>query len=157
MALTQQELTERQVQRDRVAQQTRDEFDDLLAAMHRLEQALAGAAPGREAAWLERVDRLLTKVEESLQRHVTSAEAPDGLFVEVDLARPTLVRRMDKLRHEHADLLNQAKRLRQIVAGGSFTEVRRHAAELLTALRHHQALETDLIFESFATDIGVGD
>jgi hypothetical protein len=39
----------------------------------------------------------------------------------------------------------------------SFSDIRQRAAWLMSALRHHQAVETDLIFESLSTDIGVGD
>lgn len=149
---------------------TRDEHDALLVAMHRLEAALAAAAPGREQGWNARVLNDLRGVQEYLDRHVASAEAPDGLLAEIDLTRPTLVRRVDQLRREHTDLLQQAGALQRQVeqlwcvdwttdpdVRPDVADIRQQAARLLNALRDHQAHETDLIFESFFTDIGAGD
>ncbi len=153
-----------------LARQTRGEHDALLVAMHRLEAALAAAAPGREPAWNARVLKDLRGVQECLARHVASAEAPDGLFAEVDLSHPTLARRVDRLRREHADLLQQAGALERRVEEfwcvewapeaeerPDTADIRRRAARLLAALRDHQAHEADLIFETFYTDIGAGD
>jgi hypothetical protein len=36
-------------------------------------------------------------------------------------------------------------------------DIRKRAIWVMSALRHHQAVEPGLIFESLATDIGVGD
>jgi len=68
-----------------------------------------------------------------------------------------------RLRQEHADLLQQTKALRQRLADYGaeetldFQDIRQRSTWLLNALRHHQATETDLIFESFWTDIGTVD
>jgi hypothetical protein len=153
-----------------LSQETRGEHDALLLAMHRLEAALAAAAPGREQAWNARVLKDLGGVQECLARHVASAEAPDGLLAEIDLTRPTLLRRVDQLRREHADLLQQAGALQRRVEEFWCVEwtagvdgrpetaaIRQQAARLLGALRDHQAHEADLIFETFYTDIGAGD
>jgi hemerythrin-like domain-containing protein len=148
---------------DDVARQTRQEHDALLAAMHRLEAALAAAAPGRERAWNARVLEDLRAVRACLARHVESAEAPGGFFAEVDLTRPTLARRVGRLRREHADLLHLAAAFqRQVEHHGpderpDFADIRRRATGLLEALRQHQAQEADLIFETFFVDIGAGD
>jgi hypothetical protein len=157
-------------QQTALAQQTRGEHDALLVAMHRLEAALAAAAPGREQAWNARVLKDVRGVQEYLARHVASAEAPDGLFAEIDLTRPTLARRVDQLRREHADLRHKAGALERRVeefwcvewAMGAedrpdTADIRQRAARLLGALRDHQAHEADLIFETFHTDIGAGD
>jgi nucleotide-binding universal stress UspA family protein len=153
-----------------LSQGTRGEHDALLIAMHRLEAALAAAAPGREQAWNARVLKDLGGVQECLAQHVTSAEAPDGLLAEIDLTWPTLVHRVDQLRREHADLLQQAAALRRRVeeywcvewttevdGRPETADIRQQAARLLGALRDHQAREADLIFETFYTDIGAGD
>lgn len=155
-----QALTARQAE---VAHQTRQRHDALLEAMHRLEAALASAAPGREKTWNERVARRLTALVERLREHVEAADAPDGLLAVIDATRPTLLHRVDRLRQQHADLLQQARSLQeQVLHHGDgevpdFRDIRQRAMWLLNALRHHQAQETDLIFESFYTDIGVGD
>jgi hypothetical protein len=154
-----------------LSRETRGAHDALLVAMHQLEAALAAAAPGREQAWSARVQGDLRMVQEALARHVASAEAPDGLLAEIDLTRPAVVRRVERLRREHADLLQQAGDLRRQVeqlwcvewttegAGerADAADIRRQAARLLDALRSHQAQEADLIFETFYTDIGAGD
>jgi hypothetical protein len=146
-----------------VTRQTRADHDALLLAIHRLERALASAASGREQAWHGRVLSDLRAVSEALRRHVASAEGQAGLFAAIDLARPTLVRRVERLRRDHADLLQQATMLqRQLEHYGAderppFGDIRQRTAWLLGALRHHQALEADLIFETWFTDIGAGD
>jgi hemerythrin-like domain-containing protein len=146
-----------------LARTTRQEHDALLAAMHRLEAALAAAAPGREQAWTVRARGELRGVQEALSQHIASAEGPGGLYEEIDTTRPTLARRIERLRQEHAELLRQARALREQMEGYGPDElpryqgIREQAAGLLNALRQHQAAEADLIFESFYTDIGAGD
>jgi hemerythrin-like domain-containing protein len=153
----------REAQQQTAATRTRSEHDALLAAMHRLEAALAAAAPGREHPWNRRVLDHLRGLEGVLAEHVASAEGPGGVFGEIDQTRPTLVRRIERLRREHADLLRQAQALQRLAAHYGEDErpdaadIRRRAAALLGALRHHQAAEADVIFESFCTDIGTCD
>jgi hemerythrin-like domain-containing protein len=146
-----------------VTRQTRGEHDALVDAIQDLEAALAAAAPGRERAWNQRVIEELRVVVDRLAEHVRSADGPDGLLAEIDATRPTLLHRVERLRREHANLLQQARALqRQIEHHGdgeepNFQDIRQRASWMLNALRHHQAVETDLIFESWFTDIGAGD
>lgn len=146
-----------------LANQTRAEHDALLVAMHGLEAAAAAAARGREHPWNDRVLDNLRKVHLALREHMDSAEGPDGLFAEIDLCRPTLVRRVEQLRSDHARMLEQCAALVTMAEKQCqdecppFADVRRQAMNLLNCLRRHQATEADLIFESFYTDIGAGD
>lgn len=146
-----------------VVQQTRGEHDALVSAMHELEAALASAAPSRQRTWNQRVLAKLRTVVDRLREHVCSADGPEGLLAEIDATRPTLLHRVQRLRQEHADLLQQAQALlRQVENHGDAEQpdhgdIRQRSTWLLNALRHHQAIETDLIFESWYTDIGAGD
>ena len=147
-----------------LSRETRGQHDALLIAIHRLEAALAAAAPGREQAWGARVRDDLRLVQESLERHINSAEAFDGLFAEMDLT-PHMTRRVEQLRKDHAKLLQQVGNLQEELekfwcvewTTPDFGAVRKQAADLLRALRNHQEQEADLIFETFYTDIGAGD
>lgn len=149
--------------RQKLAQQARSEHDALLEAMHHLEAALASAAPGREQAWNKQVVKELRTVADLLDEHARSAEAAGGLLAMVGDAQPRLLHCVERLRREHVDLRQQARALeRQIEHHGedelpNFRDIRQRTTWLLNALRHHRAAATDLIFETFSTDIGVGD
>jgi len=137
--------------------------DDLLDAMHRLDVALAAPAPRRQRDWCERVAKELAKLHENLGRHVVAAEAPGGMFAEVETAAPPLHHRIERLKREHAQLLRQMDVLEAFVEKQrdqeiyGFQEIRQRAGWLLTGLRHRTALVADLIFELYDTDIGCGD
>lgn len=137
--------------------------EPLLDAMHRLEAALAAPAPGREEAWRGRVAAELRHFHETLAAHVSAAESRKGIFGEVESLEPALHHRIERLKHEHADLLRQSLSLETHLAPAAqsqafnYHDVRQRAGWLLTALRHHQALEADLVFELYDSDVGVGD
>lgn len=143
--------------------QARVDRDALVLAMQSLEAALASPAPGRERLWLMQVANALDGLAEAMRQHLTSTEGPGGLYQAVDQTWPTLAYRAQRLRKEHASLVDQVNALRQQCTcygpdeTPDYHDLRRRAHWLLTALRHHQAAEADLIFEAFYTDIGIGD
>jgi hemerythrin-like domain-containing protein len=153
--------SEPSIQHSSTSERTRTEHDELLAAMHVLEAALASPAPNRERAWTQRVKRDMQKVRELLEAHIHSAENDDGLFATLDATDPKLVREIEDLRQEHHKLLRMAGELHDSLHPGGeppgFLSLRKRATEFLTALRDHQANEVDLIYERLWIDIGVGD
>jgi hypothetical protein len=151
----------RRLEQQTASRNTQVEFGDLLQAMHRLEAALGSPAPFREQQWATRAGRELEEVRHALEAHILSAEAAGGLFDELNLATPRVAERVDSLRREHGELMERLSRLERGLEPSpqpaDFSSLRREADALLTALRRHHALEVDLIFECFWTDIGVGD
>jgi hypothetical protein len=149
--------------RQKLLQQARAEHDALLDAVHRLEAALASAAPGREWDWNQQVIEKLATVVDLLDEHGRSAEAEDGLLAMIGSAQPRLLHRVERLRREHVNFVDQARALKgQLEHHGpdelpNFPNIRQRATWLLNAPRHHRAAATDLIFEAFSSDIGVGD
>ena len=145
----------------RLSARTRIEHDALLVALHRLEAALASAAPQRERAWTTRVRDDFRAVHDALRRHVHSSDAPDGLLAEILHVRPHHAEAVERLRREHEELCRLADDLETSVATDAevpdFASIRAESADLLLASRRHHEREVDLIFEAFWTDIGVGD
>ena len=96
---------------------TRD--DQLAEPMERLEQALSAPVAGCERTWAKQVIAAVDAVEQAVRQHAARAEDADGLYAEVDLTRPTLVRQVNELRQEHSGLLKQLSTLRSEAATGS--------------------------------------
>jgi hypothetical protein len=156
--------------------------DVLTAPLEQLESALTAPAPGREHDWARDVDAILGRVEEALRRHVADTDAPGGMYANVDLTRPTLVRQVSVLRQEHTTFIERTGELRREVGGiaeafkpdapggagrlpapatpqevPDFGALRQQLEQLAAALRHHRNEEAGLVIESVSTDIGVGD
>jgi hypothetical protein len=128
--------------------------DRTLDTMHRLEAALAQAAPGREASWRESVLAALKVLEAATADEVVNAERPDSLLSDLARTQPRLRNRARALRLQANKLCETISSLRREIeeheeAGGDFSDVRQRLGWILTALRHQRARESDLIYEAY--------
>ena len=151
--------TEREVAID----DNRTQHVRLVFAMHRLEACLGQAAPGRESDWQNQVNNSLDLLIVAMNESRDCVCRDDGLIEEIKIEKPFLVRRIKNLRAEFDGLFNQAKALQDQIKDAAetqqigFADLRQRMDWLLSGLKHHQAKESDLVYEAFNIDIGVGD
>jgi hypothetical protein len=137
------------------------ETDVLQDTLHRLEAALAFAAPIEEQEWTGRALHEMRNVQETLGRHVHD-ESSDRFLAAINLA-PELIRRSLRLQQDREDLLLQSRMLLVLLMHevedqeADFGMIRRRTELLLRGLRQQEVMEKDLIFESLYQDVGTGD
>jgi hypothetical protein len=133
----------------------RAELHDSMAA---LEQALAGAGPGRVEAWAERVHVALVELSADLRAHVHVTEAAGGIYEDVVTAAPRLAGRVRRLVSEHAEMLRLVEELIARADSGIDEDgvaiVRNHSMTLLGRLSRHRQASADLLYEAYETDVG---
>ena len=150
-------------QRAIAADDNRTQHIRLTFSMHRLEHSLGQAAPGREEKWLGDVVKALELLVVAMNESQDIVCRDDGLIEEIKHTTPRLLSRIANLRDEFDGLLQQATTLREQLkqavsrSNTAFTDLRQRMDWLLSGLKHHQAKETDLIYEAINVDIGVGD
>jgi len=141
----------------------RADHDRTLDAMHDLEAALDAAAAGRESPWKAMVQHALTALEEATSEEYTNATRVDSLMSDIKRSQPRLRTRIRGLRTQFEHIRRTIESIRDELAEGGddaidYTDIRQRLAWLLTALRHHRARESDLIYEAyydaFETDLG---
>ena len=135
----------------------------VLSCVHRVGDALAAPAPGREQEWAAAVLASLEELQESLGEHLRNVERPGGLYPEIEETFPEATHRVLYLRETNRSLLDRielvTRETRRIAQGegAAFMAVRSNALTLMGEIRHQQSRETDLVFHAFQTDIGAGD
>jgi hypothetical protein len=132
----------------------RDDDDRTLAAVHQLETALAAAAPGREVAWRDQVLAALGVLRCALATEQANAEQPDSLLSDIARTQPRLRTPVRGLRRQYRHLVDAITALHDELSGSDerladYADIRERLAWLLTALRHQQARESDLIYEAY--------
>ncbi len=137
-------------------EQDRRNRDALLEAMHRLDLAWMAPQCGRRQPWRQLLEERLQEVVRLLEEHARQIEAPEGLMNQIAQQEPRLLDRIELLRREHRELVQQARQLQQQLAEDP-QQLRERIGHFLRALRNHNARENDLIYEALETDIGVGD
>lgn len=140
---------------------TVEPFDACLADLEELTRA-ARPAPGR----LAQAGACLERLRLAFLCHVGDAEAPRGLFGQVDLTRPSLLHQVSELRTEHQELLERIAELERDLrpvapagddAGAEAVAMNRRLKQVAERLRHHRQRETDLVQETVTTDLGAAD
>lgn len=122
--------------------------------MHRLESALAEAAPKRERPWRDAVVEALLDLHVVTADEAANAERPDSLLSDLSRSQPRMRNRARALRLQYAKLRDTISSLLQELEergeeGVDFADVRQRLGWVLTALRHQRARESDLIYEAY--------
>jgi hypothetical protein len=138
--------------------------DRTLEAIHRLEDALGAAAPGRELIWQRDVLAALTTLNDATLEERHNADEPDSLLSDISRTQPRLRNRVRGLRAQYRQLCEAIDSLREEVAASprdsnpDFSDLRQRLAWLLAALRHQRSRESDLIYEAYydAYQIDIG-
>ena len=131
---------------------------ELRESMSALEQALAAPAPGRLAAWAERVHVALVELVSDFRAHIAIAQGPNGLYRGILSSAPRLADEVARLTRDHAeinglidDLLN---RVSAAPANGGAEGVRDLGTVLLARLIRFRQRSGDLLYEAYQSDIG---
>lgn len=148
----------------RALRAARKERADLHHVLIALEEALAAPAALRTMDWALHLHDSLVEMAASFERHIAVTEAPGGLLSEIRSAAPRLGNGVERLRHDHGrirqELADRLADVRKVIADSDASralEVRRSVTEVLTDLVNHRQLGSDLVYEAYAVDIGVGD
>jgi hypothetical protein len=133
---------------------------ELHRALLDLEQALAGAARGRAQAWADSVRATLDRVHEAFDAHIDVTEGADGLYQEVLAEAPRLSGAVNRLQHEHTDIVRalaevDARLDDPMSDPDAWVEPIRDAAiSLMGLLVRHRQRGADLIYEAYDVEIG---
>lgn len=152
--------TEKRVEQTKAA---RDERVRMVVAARELENALSAASWHRERDWYRRVQDSLLVLQAALRDTRDSADEEGSLLSDVVAEAPRLDSRVSRIRDEYEDLERQVESLRfQLAEMGTEEEkdvddIRQRLSWLVTALQYVQSKETEVLYEAFQVDIGLGD
>jgi ATP phosphoribosyltransferase regulatory subunit HisZ len=132
----------------------RADHDRTLEAMHRLEAALADAAPGREERWRNEVLQALSVLDAAAAEEADNARRPDSFLSDLAHNQPRLRNRARALRLQYEKVRDTIASLRHELEGREdvgldFADLRQRIGWVLTSLRHQRARESDLIYEAY--------
>jgi hypothetical protein len=139
---------------------SRSDRDRTLSAVHRLEEALETAAPGREKQWLRHVLDALSALESAIANERQESLRPDSLLSMIGRDFPRRFgSRVRQLREQHDDITQQVVSMRGQVREmrgetTDVTDLRQRLGWLVRAIHHRRARETDLVFEALSLDLG---
>jgi hypothetical protein len=129
-----------------------------------LVRALEAASPGREHAWLHRVSDALGVLREDFTEHVDMNEAPEGIHAEMLHVQPRLASRVRRLAEDHVVISDRIDAAMALVSRGESEDVRTQVAEVRDActqvvalITRHRQRSSDLVYEAYNTDIGIGE
>ena len=129
----------------------------LHVALMELEDALS-APTGRGERWRSRVQDAIEGMHTTLRAHVQDTEGPDGLLAQIIEEEPVFGPRVEAMKAEHRELLDQSALLvDQSRAGGAPDELRGAALALLERVSRHRHRGADLLYDVYELDLSAGD
>ena len=137
----------------------REDRDRTLEALRALEEALGGAAPGRQIDWLKQVIAAFESLVRALSKELGESNRADSLLSMISRDYPRRFgSRVRHLRGQHVDIYQQATSLRaqleDMEGAVDFTDLRQRVNSLMGAIYHRRARETDLVYEAIELDLG---
>ena len=132
------------------------EHEELRALLGNLHKVLA-----ERLDKVQRVAELLASLVDHVETHFEEEEVA-GFFDQIVDRAPRLSDNIERLRHEHQQLLGAVRQLNQVASQGNgsadwWQQLEQAFHQFSTELMHHESAENDLLQQAFTDDIGTGD
>jgi hypothetical protein len=141
---------------DQATADVRARRERLRAELIHLEETLSAPTADAES-WTMQVRGAAVAMHETLRHHVEETEAKDGMLAQVARDAPWLEGRLEQLRSEHEQLLEDAGMLVARCTEDDPQQIRDEAMALLQQVSRHRQLGTDLLYEAYLVDISAAD
>ncbi len=140
-------------------QGVRERRAGLRAAVGRVEGTLATPARGRAEQWAKDLGAELEDLAVSLDLHIATTEAADGLLADIIETAPRLAHRVERVRHDHETLRHHLEAARAALPhdDDGVQEARDRAVDLLTAIVRHRHLGAELVYDAYNVDLEAAD
>lgn len=140
-----------------VVERVKERRERLGDAANELERSLTRAANRED--WRKGVQEALAEVGAALEAHVVEVESPEGLYTDIMERSPRLAHDIARLQGEHETMGGEVGALEELLADPNSDPeaVREQALRLLGDISRHRHRGADLIWSSYAFDIGEGD
>lgn len=130
-----------------------------LDAIHRVEKI--ASSPGLRETWRAEIRESLEDLAGQLRNQYTTSAGDDSALGSILIEAPHLEPRVKMLRNRQKRLLERADELAGYLAdSGRHVDVaglRGEVRDLVDEIRALRAEESDLVYEAFFVDLGVGD
>lgn len=140
---------------------SRRERSESLDAVHYLEKIASSPGVGRLDEWRTELRDALSKLNSQLQDQYKTSADEDSVLGSVIDESPHLASRVRNLRNRQQRLLERIEALDLYVADSSRTVdmagLRGEVRDLVNEVQALRAEESDLVYEAFYVDLGVGD
>lgn len=132
-----------------------------LQSLHAVEKHAGAPGPARPHEWRDDLLGVLDDLASSLHDQYERSASDEGLLSRVVEEAPHLQSSVDELRGREAALIEEIDDLRQTLADLTRTpdveEIRTRIADMTAEVRELRAWETDIVYEAYAVDLGIGD
>lgn len=132
-----------------------------LDALHEVERLAAAPAPGRPEAWRDDLLGALEELGASIHEQRSASGAAGSLLSDLMSEAPRLASSVEELLEREQQVAERIdrliRRLADLVRSVAVGEVREELAVITREIRELRAWETDLVYEAYAVDLGVGD
>lgn len=132
-----------------------------LDALHEVERLASAPAPGRAEAWRDDLLGALEELGASIHEQRSASGAAGSLLSDVMAEAPQLIPSVEELLAREQDVAERIdeliRSLNDLARSVPVREVREDLAGITKEIRDLRAWETDLVYETYSVDLGVGD
>lgn len=132
-----------------------------LESLHAVEKQAGAAGPARPNEWRDDLLAVLDDLASSLHDQYERSASAEGLLSRVVEEAPHLQSSVNELRKRQSSLVAEIDDLRRSLADLTRTPdvdaVRSRVADMTAEIRELRAWETDIVYDAYAVDLGIGD
>jgi hemerythrin-like domain-containing protein len=150
-------------ERRRIGEQIAREHREVESTMHEVEVVVSHALqPKPHPDKIRELRDRLRDFGHHLQRHF-ELEETGGFLEGVDVSQPSMKEKVELLRREHRELVDKVywlvQELNHFLETGEIavSALQEQVTKLFSVLRAHEAVEEELLQESFYRELGTGD